>query len=95
MVGAVAWPDHSLLPPASCCLPPALACAAAAAAGAAAALLLGLNVARTYQDKLRQFLADVAGDAAPMGGALGGGSSGVYVGIGGGMLPPIDKRAAD
>lgn len=34
------------------------------AAGAAAALLLGLNVARTYQDKLRAFLADVAGDAS-------------------------------
>ena len=26
------------------------------------ALLLGLNVVRTYQDKLRQFLADVAGE---------------------------------
>lgn len=34
----------------------------AAAAGAIAALLLGLNVARTHQAKLRQFLADVAGD---------------------------------
>lgn len=32
------------------------------AAGAIAALLLGINVALTYQDKLRQFLADVAGD---------------------------------
>lgn len=26
------------------------------------ALLLGLNVARTYQDKLQAFLADVAGE---------------------------------
>jgi len=34
----------------------------AAAASAVVALLLGLNVARTYQDKLRQFLADVAGE---------------------------------
>jgi hypothetical protein len=33
-----------------------------------AALLLGLNVARTYQEKLRQFLADVTGDQ-PMVGA--------------------------
>ncbi|KAL4458504.1 hypothetical protein ABPG75_013369 [Micractinium tetrahymenae] len=31
-------------------------------AGALVALLLGLNVARTYQDKLRAFLADVAGE---------------------------------
>ncbi|KAL4859320.1 hypothetical protein ACK3TF_001057 [Chlorella vulgaris] len=37
-------------------------------AGAVAALLLGLNVARTYQEKLRQFLADVTGDQ-PMVGA--------------------------
>ena len=54
-------------------------------------------MARTYQDKLRQFLADVAGDTAPMG-ALGG--SGGYVGVGGGggggmLLPPFDKRATD
>lgn len=35
------------------------------------ALLLGLNVVRTYQDKLHAFLADVAGEQP--GGGLGGG----------------------
>lgn len=48
---------------------PALAPSLHTAAGALAALLLGLNVARTYQDKLRQFLADVAGDQVSMAGA--------------------------
>jgi hypothetical protein len=37
------------------------------AAAAIAALLLGLNVALTYQDKLRQFLADVAGEQQAVG----------------------------
>ena len=56
----------------------ALPCPApcAAAAGAVAALLLGLNVARTYQDKLRQFLADVAGDQVLLQGSGGSGQLG-------------------
>ena len=41
-----------------------------------AALLLGLNVARTYQDKLRQFLADVAGDQVLLQGSGGSGQLG-------------------
>ncbi|KAI7841961.1 hypothetical protein COHA_004488 [Chlorella ohadii] len=41
------------------CLPSPCHCAAAAFA----ALLLGLNVARTYQQRLRQFLSDIAGES--------------------------------
>ena len=72
MARLAALPWLLLLQPGAClslCLPTPFAflsrytpCSPCAAAGAVAALLLGLNVARTYQDKLRQFLADVAGD---------------------------------
>ncbi len=44
-----------------CSFSPSCTCPALAAS-ALVALLLGLNVVRTYQDKLRQFLADVAGE---------------------------------
>lgn len=61
-----------LTPPAApaACAP--LPCPAPApAATALVALLLGLNVVRTYQDKLRQFLADVAGEQPGAAAAVG------------------------
>lgn len=58
---------------ASCSPWPAPGCPFAAAA--VAALLLGLNVARTYQERLRQFLSDIAGESgSSLAAAAGGGA---------------------
>ena len=44
------------------------------AAAAVVALLLGLNVARTYQERLRQFLSDIAGESGSSLAAAAGGA---------------------
>ena len=54
------------------CLPQPCPVLASLAAAAFTALLLGLNVARTYQERLRQFLSDFAGESGSGLAAAGG-----------------------